>query len=314
MKFSQISITSAHLPLQAQVCQWLSYPQNLSLNESGKNMELYDQISYRLSKTITRKYSTSFSLGIHMLDKHYHESIYAVYGFVRLADEIVDTFHDYDKEKLFRNFAEDTFHAIDDKISTNPVLNSFQDTVNKYKIDLNLIRAFFISMEMDLSISRYDDSNYEEYIYGSAEVVGLMCLKVFCGKQTKLYEELVSHARSLGSAFQKVNFLRDFKSDFKERGRIYFPGIDFTHFTADQKRRIEADIQKDFDLAWKGIKSLPKGSKLGVMVAYIYYKALFRKISLIPAHRIQNERIRISNITKLALLIKTWLQHKLNLI
>ena len=277
-------------------------------------MELYDQISYRLSKTITRKYSTSFSLGIHMLDRSYHESIYAIYGFVRLADEIVDTFHVYDKEKLFRKFSEDTFHAIEDRISTNPVLNSFQDTVNKYKIDHDLIRAFLKSMEMDLSIARYDDSNYSEYIYGSAEVVGLMCLRVFCGDDTKLYDELVPSARSLGSAFQKVNFLRDLKSDFKERGRVYFPGVDFSNFTGEQKKEIEAEIQKEFDFAWEGIKRLPKGSKLGVTVAYIYYKALFRKISITPASRIQNSRIRINNFTKFMLLIRTWFQHKLNLI
>lgn len=277
-------------------------------------MELYDQISYDFSKRLTRKYSTSFSLGIHMLDSKFHDSIYAIYGFVRVADEIVDTFHQHDKEKLFRRFCEDTYLALDNGISTNPILNSFQDTVNKFKIDRKLIDAFLKSMEMDLSFSKYEESSYEEYIYGSAEVVGLMCLKVFCQGDEKNYEKLVAPARSLGSAFQKINFLRDFKSDFAERGRIYFPGIDFNNFTNDQKKEIEKEIEKEFNDAWKGVIKLPNGSKLGVSVAYIYYVTLFKKIRRIPANKIKSERIRINNIQKIILLIQTWFRYNLRLI
>ncbi|HQV99350.1 MAG TPA: phytoene/squalene synthase family protein [Bacteroidia bacterium] len=277
-------------------------------------MELYDQISYDFSKRLTRKYSTSFSLGIHMLDSKFHDSIYAIYGFVRVADEIVDTFHQHDKEKLFRRFCEDTYLALDNGISTNPILNSFQDTVNKFKIDRKLIDAFLKSMEMDLSFSKYEESSYEEYIYGSAEVVGLMCLKVFCQGDEKNYEKLVAPARSLGSAFQKINFLRDFKSDFAERGRVYFPGIDFNNFTNDQKKEIEKEIEKEFNDAWKGVIKLPNGSKLGVSVAYIYYVTLFKKIRRIPANKIKSERIRINNIQKIILLIQTWFRYNLRLI
>ena len=277
-------------------------------------MELYDQISYDFSKRLTRKYSTSFSLGIHMLDSKFHDSIYAIYGFVRVADEIVDTFHQHDKEKLFRRFCEDTYLALDNVISTNPILNSFQDTVNKFKIDRKLIDAFLKSMEMDLSFSKYEESSYEEYIYGSAEVVGLICLKVFCRGDEKYYDKLVAPARSLGSAFQKINFLRDFKSDFAERGRVYFPGIDFNNFTNDQKKEIEKEIEKEFNDAWKGVIKLPNGSKLGVSVAYIYYVTLFKKIRRIPANKIKSERIRINNIQKIILLIQTWFRYNLRLI
>ncbi len=277
-------------------------------------MELYDKISFQFSKILTRKYSTSFSLGINMLDKKFHDSIYAIYGFVRLADEIVDTFHDHDKEKLFRKFCEDTQLALENKISTNPILNSFQFTVHQFSIDESLINAFLKSMEMDLSLSKYNESGYSEYIYGSAEVVGLMCLKVFCQDKPEQYPSLVSPAKSLGSAFQKVNFLRDIKSDYLERGRVYFPGVNFNEFTVEQKSTIENDIDKDFNDAWQGIINLPKGSKLGVMVAYIYYKALFKKIKLKPIQEIKNQRIRISNIQKIGLLIKTWIRLKLNLL
>lgn len=277
-------------------------------------MELYDQISYDFSKRLTRKYSTSFSLGIHMLDSKFHESIYAIYGFVRIADEIVDTFHNFDKEKLFRKFCEDTYFALDNGISANPILNSFQDTVNKFAIDRKLIDAFLKSMEMDLFVSKYDSSNYQEYIYGSAEVVGLMCLKVFCGNDNSTYEKLTPPARSLGSAFQKINFLRDIKSDYAERGRVYFPGIDFNNFTTDQKKSIEKEIETEFEDAWKGVIQLPKGSKLGVMVAYIYYTTLFKKIRLIPVSRIKSERIRVNNFEKFFLLIQTWFRYKLNFI
>jgi phytoene/squalene synthetase len=277
-------------------------------------MEMFDRLSYDFSKTLTRKYSTSFSLGIHMLDKRFHDSIYAIYGFVRIADEIVDTFHDHDKEKLFRRFCEDTQLALNNKISTNPLLNSFQDTVHRFNIDTKLIDAFLKSMEMDLSLSKYNESGYSEYIYGSAEVVGLMCLKVFCQDNPSQYDSLVPPARSLGSAFQKVNFLRDIKSDFDERGRVYFPGVDFNNFNTEQKIKIEKEIEDEFTASWTGILNLPKGSKLGVMVAFIYYKALFKKIRMLPANRIQNERIRISNFQKIVLLIQTWFKLKFNLV
>ncbi len=278
------------------------------------NMELYNKISFQFSKILTRKYSTSFSLGIYMLEKRFHKSIYAIYGFVRLADEIVDTFHAYDKEKLFKRFCEDTQLALENKISTNPILNSFQITAHEFSIDYELINAFLKSMEMDLSISDYNENRYSEYIYGSAEVVGLMCLKVFCQDQPEEYKKLISPAKNLGAAFQKVNFLRDLNSDYKERGRVYFPGVNFTEFTPDQKSGIEADIDKDFNDSWQGIIKLPNGSKLGVMVAYIYYKALFKKIKLLPVHKIKSQRIRISNFEKLILLLKTWLRIKLNLV
>ncbi len=249
-----------------------------------------------------------------MLNSAFHNSIYAIYGFVRIADEIVDTFHDHDKEKLFLRFQEDTYLALENGISTNPILNSFQDTVNKFNIDRKLIDSFLKSMEMDLSFSKYEEKMYAEYIYGSAEVVGLMCLKVFCRGDNETYEKLVAPARSLGSAFQKINFLRDFKSDFAERGRVYFPGINFDNFTNDQKKEIEKDIEGEFNEAWKGIVELPNGSKLGVMVAYIYYLTLFKKIRLIPANRIKSERIRVSNFKKITLLVQTWFRYKFKLI
>ncbi|MBK6398186.1 MAG: phytoene/squalene synthase family protein [Bacteroidetes bacterium] len=277
-------------------------------------MELYDQISYEFSRSLTRRYSTSFSLGIHMLDSKFHKSIYAIYGFVRIADEIVDTFHEHDKEKLFNRFCDDTYLALDQKISTNPILNAFQDTVNRFDIDRNLIDAFLKSMRMDLSLSDCNENTYKEYIYGSAEVVGLMCLKVFCQDEIHSYEKLTTPARQLGSAFQKINFLRDFKSDFADRGRIYFPGIDFTNFTNEQKTEIENDIENEFKQAWNGVIQLPKGSKLGVMVAYIYYLTLFKKIKLIPAARIKEERIRVNNLHKIALLVQTWFRYKLKLV
>ena len=276
-------------------------------------MELYDRISYQFSKTLTRKYSTSFSLGIYMLDKKFHSSIYAIYGFVRLADEIVDTFDQHDKEILFKRFSEETFFALDQKISTNPILNSFQDTVNNFSIDRKLITAFLKSMEMDLSLSNYNEAGYSEYIYGSAEVVGLMCLKVFCHNDESKYEFLTPSARSLGAAFQKVNFLRDIENDFSDRGRVYFPGVNFKNFSSENKKEIENDIENDFSNAWTGIENLPKGSKLGVMVAYVYYQSLFKKIKLLPTNAIKIERIRINNFQKIVLLIKTWFKFKFNL-
>jgi phytoene synthase len=277
-------------------------------------MDQYTRTSYKLSRIITRDYSTSFSLGIHMLDRKDHAAIYAIYGFVRLADEIVDTFHDHDKALLLNRFVEETHRALDEKLSTNPVLHAFQDVVHRYGIDRSYIDAFLHSMEMDLRPITYDRAAYDEYIYGSAEVVGLMCLRVFCDGRDEEFERLVPPARKLGAAFQKVNFLRDLRSDYMERKRVYFPGVDFNRFDSFAKSEIEADIQRDFDDAYDGIKALPSGARLGVTVAYIYYLALFKKIRLLPAQRIQHERIRIPNSQKFYLLIRTWLRFRLRLI
>ncbi|MCB0569223.1 MAG: phytoene/squalene synthase family protein, partial [Phaeodactylibacter sp.] len=210
-------------------------------------MELYNKVCIECSQHITRRYSTSFSMGIRVFDPHLRGPICAIYGFVRFADEIVDTFHQYPKEGLLRRFRDDTYRAIEERVSLNPVLQAFQQTVHQYQIDSALIDAFLDSMEMDLYYNRYHDGLYQQYIYGSAEVVGLMCLRVFCEGDEALYQHLKAPARSLGSAFQKINFLRDMKSDFDERGRVYFPGVDFTRFTNEDKLEIEADIKKDFD-------------------------------------------------------------------
>ncbi|MVN90256.1 phytoene/squalene synthase family protein [Mucilaginibacter aquatilis] len=277
-------------------------------------MNLFDETCFECSKIITTKYSTSFSKGIMAFDRKFRYPIYAIYGFVRYADEIVDTFHDYDKAKLIASFRVQTFEAIAQKISLNPVLQAFQQVVNRYNIEHELIDAFLRSMEMDLDKKAYDSSTYQTYIYGSAEVVGLMCLHIFCENDKAMYKQLVPMARSLGAAFQKVNFLRDVKSDFEERGRTYFPFVDFNRFNEEDKRAIEADIEKDFDDAFKGIKQLPRGTRLGVYVAYIYYRQLFKKISRTPANTILQKRIRISDTHKTALYFKAVLHQKLNVI
>lgn len=277
-------------------------------------MELFDQTTYECSKLVTQRYSTSFTLGIKTLDKKFHLPIYAIYGFVRYADEIVDTFYENDQKDLLKRFKKDTFVAIEEKISLNPVLHSFQLVVNQYNIGHNLIEAFLHSMEMDLEDRTYDDSQYNEYIYGSAEVVGLMCLKVFCEDNEQQYEQLVPPARKLGAAFQKVNFIRDIKSDFEDRGRVYFPGVDFNDFTKSAKAMIEEDIQKDFDEALEGIKKLPKGAKMGVFLAYRYYLKLFNKIKKCPPSRIKEERIRIPDMRKMLILMTSYLQHSLRIV
>ncbi len=277
-------------------------------------MELYNDVCVQLSKKITWNYSTSFTLGIRTLHKSLHDSIYSIYGFVRLADEIVDTFHEHDKAKLLNRFREQTWEAIEERISTNPVLQSFQLVVHQYNIDRDLIEAFLHSMEMDLHNHSYNANAYNEYIYGSAEVVGLMCLKVFCNGDQQEYDRLKAPARSLGAAFQKVNFLRDMKSDFKERGRVYFPGVDFNYFNDQVKQSIEAEIESDFKDALKGIEQLPSTSRFGVYVAYIYYQALLRKIKNLPAQSIRNERIRVPNKEKFVLLFSSWFKFRLNLL
>lgn len=275
---------------------------------------LFDQTAYDCSKLVTNNYSTSFSLGIKTLHKRYRSSIHAIYGFVRYADEIVDTFHEQDKPGLLQRFKKDTYQGIAEKISLNPVLHSFQDTVNTYQIDLELIDAFLLSMEMDLSKRDYTHPEYKKYIYGSAEVVGLMCLKVFCDGDDDKYQSLLKPARHLGSAFQKVNFLRDIKSDFDERGRIYFPGVDFNNFSKQEKLAIEEDIHDDFKLSLVGIQQLPVGSRAGVYLAYIYYSVLFKKIIRLSPERIKSQRIRIPNFRKILLLIKCYFRHKTNYI
>ncbi|RYY37909.1 MAG: phytoene/squalene synthase family protein [Sphingobacteriaceae bacterium] len=277
-------------------------------------MQLYNDTCFGCSKLITQKYSTSFSIGIKAFGKKFRAPIYAIYGFVRYADEIVDTFHDYDKETLIGDFKIETYKAIEKGVSLNPVLHSFQAIVNKYGINRELIEAFLTSMEMDLYATAYDDETYRAYIYGSAEVIGLMCLKVFCDNDDQLYRSLLPMACSLGAAFQKVNFLRDVKADKEERGRVYFPDVDFNNFTEQDKRNIEQDILKDFDNAFEGIKQLPRGTKLGVYIAYIYYKQLFKKISGMPACTVLKKRVRISDSQKMALYAKAVLQQKLNVI
>lgn len=277
--------------------------------------ELFDQVSLRCSQITTNAYSTSFSLGIKMLDKKLRNPIYSIYGFVRFTDEIVDTFHDYDKKKLLTSFSKDTYQAIEERISLNPILQSFQLVVNKYNIDHQLIDAFFHSMELDLEQDSYDKKGYDEYIYGSAEVVGLMCLQVFCEGDNQQYESLKSPARSLGSAFQKINFLRDFNDDYQEMGRLYFPNvINIENFSETVKKEIETDILNDFELGFQGIERLPKAAKFGVYVAYIYYLSLFRKITQKSATEILSARIRISNLRKLGLLFAAFIRLRIKLI
>jgi phytoene/squalene synthetase len=274
--------------------------------------ELFNQTTFECSKLITNRYSTSFSLGIKSLDKKFHYPIYAIYGFVRYADEIVDTFHDKDKSSLLKEFKAQTYEAIQNQISLNPVLHCFQMVVNEYQIDHKLIEAFLHSMEMDLLEIDYEQSSYEEYIYGSAEVVGLMCLKIFCEGKEEEYQKLLPSAKSLGSAFQKVNFLRDIKSDYYERGRVYFPGVDFNDFSASHKEKIEADIQKDFDHAYEGIVKLPRGARWGVYLAYTYYLKLFDKIKRFPPNKILEERVRVPDSKKLFLLLGSYVKHQFN--
>ncbi|NDC42379.1 MAG: phytoene/squalene synthase family protein [Chitinophagia bacterium] len=270
---------------------------------------LFDKVSGKCSRLTTEIYSNSFSIGVRCLKKEIRDAIYAIYGFVRFADEIVDTFHDYDKEELFTEFSRDTWAAIARGISLNPILNSFQQVVNDYKIDHELIKTFLRSMETDLHQHSYVREDYDQYIVGSAEVVGLMCLKVFTGKNEQLYLDLQEPARKLGAAFQKVNFLRDIRADYEHLGRVYFPGVDFQTFTAEQKTVIEEEIEQDFQEAYKGLMKLEAGSRFGVYVAYIYYKTLFGKIRKLPAKRILLERVRISNYRKLSLLLVSYLRH-----
>jgi phytoene/squalene synthetase len=251
-------------------------------------------------------------LGIRVFDARFRAPIYGIYGFVRFADEIVDTFHNFPKRELLERFKEDTWKAIEEGISLNPVLQSFQQVVHRYGIEQELIEAFLYSMEMDLDKNVYDSAGYDEYIYGSAEVVGLMCLRVFTEGDDARYQALKEPARRLGAAFQKINFLRDLKSDYKERGRVYFPGVDFTRFDREQKWEIEADIQADFDAGLDGIKRLPDGARFGVYLAYKYYTQLFAKIKSAPVQQVAEERIRVSDKRKMYLLFSSAVRHQLN--
>jgi phytoene synthase len=277
-------------------------------------MNLFHELSQDCSKITTEKYSTSFSSAIKLLHKSLRTPVFNVYGFVRFADEIVDTFHGYEKTVLLNEFKQATYEAIDRGISLNPVLHSFQITVNRYHIDIQLIDAFFHSMQLDLEKRQYDKTGYETYIYGSAEVVGLMCLAIFCNGDHVLYKKLKPYARSLGAAFQKVNFLRDLKSDYEGLKRTYFPGCDFSNFTCADKISIEADIQKDFDLAYEGVSRLPVKARLGVYVAYKYYYSLFKKIKRLQPQRVLESRVRIPDYSKLFIIAKAGIRNQFNLL
>lgn len=273
---------------------------------------LFDSVSIRASRMTTKAYSTSFSLGILGLDKKYHDPIYAIYGFVRFADEIVDSFEGYPQKELLERFWKDTYLALDEKISLNPILNSFQQVVNTFEIDHDLIETFLKSMEMDLYKSDYDEEGYKAYILGSAEVVGLMCLKVFVDGSESRYQALKKSAMQLGSAFQKINFLRDLHADYKKLGRTYFPGVDLNNFNEKVKTEIEADIDVDFKAGYEGIKQLPKGARFGVYIAYVYYYSLFKKIKKTHCDIILSQRVRISNKRKYGLFVSSFLRHTIN--
>ncbi|MFL5771832.1 MAG: phytoene/squalene synthase family protein [Flavisolibacter sp.] len=281
---------------------------------NNMTIDLFNRVSHECSRIVTLRYSTSFSSAIRLLDHDLRAPVFNIYGFVRFADEIVDTFHGHDKELLLATFKKDTYDAIQRGISLNPVLNSFQQTVNEFSIDHSLIEAFFRSMESDLTEHTYNRQGFEEYIYGSAEVVGLMCLYVFCGGSKIQYEELRSSARALGAAFQKVNFLRDIKSDFADLSRVYFPGCNFHNFTLHEKLHIESEIENDFAVAYQGILKLPMKARFGVYVAYKYYYSLFRKIKSTMPQLIMQRRIRIANYHKAFIVLRATVKNGLRLI
>ena len=275
---------------------------------------LFDELSQDVSRAVTKKYSTSFSLGILALGPAIRPAIYAIYGYVRLADEIVDSFHDYNKKLLLEQLKDQTWQALDDGISINPILQSFQEAVNKHKIDRALIERFLRSMQMDLAAIDYNTESYKEYIIGSAEVVGLMCLKVFTEGNDEAYNTMKPYAMKLGSAFQKVNFLRDMKDDYHILGRTYFPDINMDVFDHQIKLSIEKDIESEFKEALIGIKKLPVSSKFGVYLAYKYYLSVLSKIKQTPAQKILKERIRIPNGQKLSLMMSSYVQYKMSIL
>ncbi|WP_210149481.1 phytoene/squalene synthase family protein [Chryseobacterium scophthalmum] len=274
--------------------------------------KLFDELSYKISKQTTKQYSTSFSLGILALSPKIRNSIYAIYGYVRLADEIVDSFHSFDRTTLLARFREQTNQALEEKISLNPILQAFQETIHRYEIDVQLINQFLKSMEMDLQKIDYDSELYKEYILGSAEVVGLMCLHIFVDGNKEKYNQLKPSAMKLGSAFQKVNFLRDMKDDYQILGRTYFPNVDISYFDNVVKSQIEKEIYDEFKDALEGIKKLPNSSRFGVYLAYRYYTSLFTKIKKTSANKIINQRIRISNGRKFSLMMSSYVQYKMS--
>ena len=277
--------------------------------------KIFDEVSYSCSEKVTKTYSTSFSLATRLLSENIRRDIYNIYGFVRFADEIVDSFHDYDKKELFKDFSVDLDKALKNKIHLNPILNSFQHTFHKYDIDISLVDAFMKSMKMDLSKKKYSTvKEYKEYIYGSADVVGLMCLKVFVQGNQKLYLSLKENAMSLGSAFQKVNFLRDLKADKEDLNRSYFPNTSFKNLDEKDKGFIISDIENDFSKGLEGIKNLPIEAKFGVFMAYRYYNQLLKKLKKTPATEIINRRIRVPNLKKLELLTRSYVKYQLNLL
>ncbi len=277
--------------------------------------KLFDDVSRKASQSVTQTYSTSFYAGVRCLDKKIRDDIHAIYGFVRFADEIVDTFHDFDKQLLLSEFKNDTFLALERKISLNPILNSFQAVVHKYDIDLKLIEQFLHSMEMDLVKLDYNDERYKEYILGSAEVVGLMCLKIFVYGDEKEYIRLTPYAMKLGSAFQKINFLRDLKDDVNELGRIYFPQISaINNLSLEEKLLIEEEIEAEFAEAYKGIIQLPKSSRFGVYLSYVYYKRLLREIKRRTVKDLLQNRISVPTNTKMYLFCKSYVKNSINLI
>ena len=277
--------------------------------------KIFDEVSYSCSEKVTKTYSTSFSLATRLLSENIRRDIYNIYGFVRFADEIVDSFHDYDKKELFKDFSIDLSKALKNKIHLNPILNSFQHTFHKYDIDISLVDAFMKSMKMDLSKKKYSTvKEFKEYIYGSADVVGLMCLKVFVQGNKKLYLSLKENAMSLGSAFQKVNFLRDLKADKEDLNRSYFPNTSFKNLDEKDKGFIISDIENDFSKGLEGIKNLPIEAKFGVFMAYRYYNQLLKKLKKTPATEIINRRIRVPNLKKLELLTRSYVKYQLNLL
>ncbi|MFV8392528.1 phytoene/squalene synthase family protein [Flavobacterium sp. LB2P6] len=277
--------------------------------------QLFDDVSFKCSKLVTKNYSTSFSLAVYMLSPSIRDAIYSIYGFVRFADEIVDSFHGFDKESLITEFEDEYYKATERGISLNPILNSFQQTVKQYNISDDLIQAFLRSMKLDLIKSDYNSkAEYDDYIYGSADVVGLMCLKVFVAGDTERYNQLKGEAMRLGSAFQKVNFLRDLKDDNLVLNRNYFPGVDLNSFDENAKTAIINEIEEDFKVAYQGIVKLPIEAKFGVYTAFVYYKKLLKKLENTPSHEIGNARIRVSNYTKAGLLAQSFVTYKLKLV
>ena len=276
---------------------------------------IFDKVSFECSRNVTKSYSTSFSTAVKMLAPSIRQDIYNIYGFVRFADEIVDSFHDYDKADLLQLFEDNLHLALKDKISLNPILNSFQHTVTKYNIPMELIDAFMQSMKLDLVKNEYTTKQeYQEYIYGSADVVGLMCLKVFVKGNDEKYEELKHSAMRLGSAFQKVNFLRDLKADFEDLNRTYFPDTDLNKLDEVSKQKIVDEIEADFKEAYQGILHLPLEAKFGVYTAYVYYKKLLSKLKKTPSAEIKNTRIRVSDYQKLGLFAKCYVTYRLNIL